>query len=399
METPAFESEKIHINKDDWSDCQPASPVRLPSMQEDGSSIKSDNTFLLSTIGHCLLNIFVWTPARFLIYCFPPLERVLRAPPAISQEYQLQMKFLSSLLLLLAGADAINAHPTGVEQFTRELEVVSPNPSGLALRTLQRRAPNCSRMNTFISRISSAKAQVAFITLGPEVAKYICRAITHGNPTCNDWAQGIRYVLALLFIIFGKDGAQPAVRPGEPVRRINARSFMNIATNALKESSLQFASIEADNNLPSVEKRSSDEPYLVERFLIRGLYHADLGNDSTDIWVNHWSNGDNTLQIAPEDGQQDGNSTLTRRWDKPGFKIAYTTRKTAPLNEQQALMMARHISLKWQGITLGNDIADFIGFVETGHTANFYFRIIPEHKGYGLNYESVDICGGMAGML
>ncbi|GAB1210540.1 hypothetical protein APSETT445_009335 [Aspergillus pseudonomiae] len=336
---------------------------------------------------------------RFLIYYFPPLERVLRAPSAISQEYQLQMKFLSSLLLLLAGADAINAHPTGVEQFTRELEVASQNPSGLALRTLQRRAPNCSRVNAFISRISSVKAQVAFITFGPEAVKYICRAITHGDPTCDDWAQGIRYALALLFVIFGKDGAEPAVPPGEPVRRINARSFMNIATNALKESSLQFASIEADNNLPSVEKRSSDEPYLVERFLIRGLYHADLGNDATDIWVNHWSNGDNTLQIAPEDGQQDSNSTLTRRWDKPGFKIAYTTRKTAPLNEQEALTMARHISLKWQGMALGSDISDFIGFVETGHTANFYFRIIPEHKGYGLNYESVDICGGMAGML
>ncbi|KAE8366737.1 hypothetical protein BDV27DRAFT_143365 [Aspergillus caelatus] len=399
MKTPALESEKLLISKDDWSDSEPASPISLPSMLEDGSSIKSDNTSLLSIIGHYLLNIFVWTPARFLINYFPPLERVLPAPPAVSQEHQLQMKFLSSLLLLLAGADAINAYPTAVEEFTRELEVASPNPSGLALRALQQRAPNCSRVDAFISRISSVKAQVAFVTFGPEAAKYICRAITHGDPTCDDWAQGIRYALTLIFAIFGKDGAEPAVRPGDPVRRINTRSYMDIATNALKESSLQFASIEADENLPSVEKRPSDEPHLVERFLIRGLYHADLGNDTTDIWVTHWSNGDNTLQIAPENGQQDGKSTLTRRWDKPGFKIAYTTRKTSPLNEQDALKMARHISLKWQGMTLGNDISDFIGFVETGHTANFYFRIIPEHKGYGLNYESVDICGGMAGML
>lgn len=329
------------------------------------------------------------------------------------------MKFLSSLLLLLAGADAINGHPAAVEQFTRELEVASPNPSGLTLRALQQRAPNCSRVDYFISRITSVKAQyvksipadayrlhptnnfnrVAFVTFGPEAAKYICRAITHGDPTCDDWAQGIRYALGLIFAIFGKDGAEPAVRPGEPVRRINARSYMDIATTALKNSSLEFASIEADDNLPSVEKRSLDEPSLVERFLIRGLYHADLGNDATNIWVNHYSNGDNILQIAPEDGQHNGNSTPTRRWDKPGFKIAYTTRNKSPLNEQDALKMARHISMKWQGMAIGNDISDFIGFVETGHTANFYFRIIPEHKGYGLNYESVDICGGMAGML
>ncbi|KAE8311081.1 hypothetical protein BDV41DRAFT_589889 [Aspergillus transmontanensis] len=400
METPALESEqKLLISKDDWSDSEPASPKGLPSMLEDGPSIKSDNISVLSTVGHCLLSIFVWAPARFLIYYFPPLERVLPVPSAVSQESQLQRKFLSSLLLLLAGADAINAHPAAVEKFTRELEVTSPNPSGLTLRALQRRAPNCSRVDYFISRITSVKAQVAFVTFGPEAAKYICRAITHGESTCDDWAQGIRYALGLIFAIFGKDGAEPAVRPGEPVRRINARSYLDIATSALKESSLQFTSIEADDNLPSDEKRSSDEPSLVERFLIRGLYHADLGNDATNIWVNHYSNGDNILQIAPEDGQQDGSSTLTRRWDKPGFKIAYTTRKKSPLNEQDALKMARHISMKWQGMAIGNDISDFIGFVEIGHTANFYFRIIPEHKGYGLNYESVDICGGMAGML
>ncbi|KAG2421264.1 hypothetical protein HFD88_000880 [Aspergillus terreus] len=309
------------------------------------------------------------------------------------------MKFLASLLLLLAGADAINAHPAAAEKFTRELEVASPNPSGLALKTLQQRAPNCRRLDSFISRITSVQAKLAFVAFGPEAAKYICRAITHGNPTCDDWALGIKFALTLIFSILHQDGAEPAVRPGEPVRRINARTYLDIATTALKESNLQFASIEVDNHLPSVEKRSSEEPYLVERFLIRNLYHADLGDDTTDIWVNHYSNGDNTLQIAPGDGQQNGSSTLTRRWDKPGFKIAYTTRNKAPLNEQDALKMAQHISLKWQTMALGNDISDFIGFVETGHTANFYFRIIPEHKGYGLNYESVDICGGMAGML
>ncbi|KJK60893.1 hypothetical protein P875_00042852 [Aspergillus parasiticus SU-1] len=400
METPALESEqKLLISKDDWSDSEPASPKGLPSMLEDGPSIKSDNISVLSTVGHCLLSIFVWAPVRFLIYYFPPLERVLPVPSAISQESQLQRKFLSSLLLLLAGADAINAHPAAAEKFTRELEVASPNQSGLTLRALQQRAPNCSRVDYFISRITSVKAQVAFVTFGPEAAKYICRAVTHGDPTCDDWAQGIRYALGLIFAIFGKDGAELAVRPGEPVRRINARSYLDIATSALKESSLQFTSIEADDNLPSVEKRSSDEPSLVERFLIRGLYHTDLGNDATNIWVNHYSNGDNILQIAPEDGQQDGSSTLTRRWDKPGFKIAYNTRKISPLNEQDALKMARHVSMKWQGMAIGNDISDFIGFVEIGHTTNFYFRIIPEHKGYGLNYESVDICGGMAGML
>ncbi|KAI9043975.1 uncharacterized protein KD926_002354 [Aspergillus affinis] len=275
------------------------------------------------------------------------------------------MKFLSSLLLLLTGADAINAHPAAAERFTRELEVASPNLSGFALRACQQRTPNCSRLDYFISRITS----------------------------------GIRYALALIFIIFGKNGAEVAIRPGGPVRRINARSYLEMATSALKASSLQFAIIEADDDLPGVEKQSSDELDLAERFLIRGLYHGELGNDATNIWVSNYSNGDSALQIAPEYGQQDGNSTVTRRWNKPGFKIAYATRKASQLNEQEALKMARHISLKWQSMTLGKGISDFIGFVETGHTANFYFRIIPEDRKFGLNYESADICSSMTGVF
>ncbi|KAE8154345.1 hypothetical protein BDV25DRAFT_136039 [Aspergillus avenaceus] len=402
METSALETEKLLSSYDDWSDRELPSSTDIPLTPEGGSSmnINSGNTSLLSTVVHYLLSIFIWAPVRFLIYYFPPLDAVLPVPPAVSQsvsqEYQLKMKFLSSLLLLLASVDAINAHPTASDQFTGELEVASPNPSGLALRDLQGRARTCTRLNGFISRITSTKAQVAFVTFGPDAAKYICRAITHGDSTCDDWATGIRYSLLLVFALVHKDGAEPAVRGDSPARRSIGGSYLEIASSALGESGLQFASIEADENLPRVEKRSSDEPDLVERFLIRGLHHAEMGPDPTNIWVNHYSNGDNTLQIVPEDDQQDGNSTITKRWDKPGFKIAYTTRNKAPLNENQALQMAKHISYKWRTLAIGNDISDFIGFVETGHTANFYFRIIPEHKGYGLNYESVDICGGMA---
>lgn len=35
----------------------------------------------------------------------------------------------------------------------------------------------------------------------------------------------------------------------------------------------------------------------------------------------------------------------------------------------------------------------------TVHTANFYYRIIPETRSFGLNCESVYICGCMAGYL
>jgi hypothetical protein len=36
--------------------------------------------------------------------------------------------------------------------------------------------------------------------------------------------------------------------------------------------------------------------------------------------------------------------------------------------------------------------------VKDGHKADFYYRIIPEVLGSGLNCETVDVCGGMASL-
>ncbi|RLL97478.1 hypothetical protein CFD26_106686 [Aspergillus turcosus] len=49
--------------------------------------------------------------------------------------------------------------------------------------------------------------------------------------------------------------------------------------------------------------------------------------------------------------------------------------------------------------TIGTSKFDFSGFAETEHAANFSYRIIPEIRGFGTNYETVDVCGGMASYL
>lgn len=177
-------------------------------------------------------------------------------------------------------------------------------------------------------------------------------------------------------IVFGHDGSEPAVH-GERARNTNAgRKYIHIATRALKESSLHFVSIEAVDELSGgFEKGFPIETEPVERFLIRGLCHAGLGNDATNVWVKCYRNGDSTLQIGLEDGQHVGDPTPPRRWDKPGFRITYTARSSAALNEQEALKMAGHIDLKWQGMALGNNTLDFIGCMEVDHMVDFYFCI------------------------
>lgn len=61
--------------------------------------------------------------------------------------------------------------------------------------------------------------------------------------------------------------------------------------------------------------------------------------------------------------------------------------------------MSGFAAAAWAATSKIYDMTDFIGFAETGYSANFYYRIIPEVRGFGLNYESVDVCGQMGGFL
>ena len=208
----------------------------------------------------------------------------------------------------------------------------------------------------------------------------------------------IKYALLLIFTIANSDSAEPAVLPPR-----SANSYYELVSSALESSSLQHAGIDIHDLPAQMEKRPTDDPGLLERFMIRSLTHNETTN-SNHVWVNHYSNGDSSLHLLPDDTNEPtnhtGNSTsLMKRYSKPGFKIAYAARKKSSLSEKDALKMAGPISSKWQSMVLGPEANEFIGLEEVGHAANFYFRIIPETKGYGLNYESVNRCGQLAPFL
>jgi hypothetical protein len=61
--------------------------------------------------------------------------------------------------------------------------------------------------------------------------------------------------------------------------------------------------------------------------------------------------------------------------------------------------MSQNIAVNWAGYAYNYPMTDMIGFAKNGDKANFYHRIIPESGHFGLNYESVDICGGMDSYL
>jgi len=69
------------------------------------------------------------------------------------------------------------------------------------------------------------------------------------------------------------------------------------------------------------------------------------------------------------------------------------------LTQAHQVKAAQKFSDVWAGYGNAGKMQDYFGLQKTGHTANFYFRIIPEISGYGENYETVDYCGKQGSFL
>jgi hypothetical protein len=147
------------------------------------------------------------------------------------------------------------------------------------------------------------------------------------------------------------------------------------------------------------QKRDNDEPDLMHRVIVRGIKNEGF---SHDIAFNHYSNGGTLLHLGGFNESLNADPSLSSGkragFGHVGFKIAFTTRKPAALTQSQIQDMSTAIAQDWQQKVVP-DASDYIGLVKDGHKADFYYRIIPEIKGFGLNYESVDVCGGMESLL
>lgn len=79
--------------------------------------------------------------------------------------------------------------------------------------------------------------------------------------------------------------------------------------------------------------------------------------------------------------------------------MAWTSRKLSKLTQDHQTLMSRAIAVDWADWTYEDGNGDYIGLVKTDHAAKFYFRIILETRSFGLNYESVKVCGQLAPFL
>lgn len=242
----------------------------------------------------------------------------------------------------------------------------------------------------------------AFINGSLSLARRVCE--DQGAPRCAQYISYIQDGFNILFLVVARWQGGIGVSPtnqeeaGSPVRRAAAAidgSFLDDLAQGLQEHGFGYSHLE-NVHIPDLKLETRDgEPALTARVIIKNLTHADEGHDTA---LNFYDNGGAMLHL-PGPGQSLGNSTLAKRFDGEGFKISFTTRQKSLLTTDHQHEMSEALARDWYSVAAFYQADEYIGLVKTEHTANFYFRIIPELQGFGLNYESVDVCGGMAGFL
>jgi hypothetical protein len=270
--------------------------------------------------------------------------------------------------------------PRGVSDFS--------NVKALAVRE----EDSCSALDKLIDVIGTSQSAVVYTTVGGVSALAACRLLRRRNPNnpgtddCYDIATLVAAGIVLVFQLAHDITGGFALRDLDEFDR----------TSRLRESLAGYLDgnghvYDSIDVLPTPAKRDDKDRQMLDHISVGGL---KFGNDSYNMALAHYGEGDAHLFFTGDSG-----TDLTKRHDGPGIKLSFTTRLPSKLSKAHQQDMSISISENWANLANRNQIVNWIGLVKTVHKANFYLRIIPEVKGFGTNYESVDICGGMAKYL
>jgi hypothetical protein len=249
---------------------------------------------------------------------------------------------------------------------------------------------------------------VVFVYGSTGLAKRVCKI--EGSTKCEEYADLVQDGFTLIWLLGAvvKSGAAGVSTATELLSSVSGAltkrqwdqhaDVSSAFISGLREFNMTYTSLEMASVTHSALKKRDDEPALVSRMIIKNL-KGEFGK-AHDVAINHYEDGTGQVHL-PGYGQTLSNSTsshLHKRFTGAGFKIAFTTRTTTQPSTAHKKTISKDIATNWAK-EADAGINDLIGFVETSDKANFYWRIIPELKGFGTNYESVNICGGMASYL
>ncbi|PKX90416.1 uncharacterized protein P174DRAFT_507133 [Aspergillus novofumigatus IBT 16806] len=225
--------------------------------------------------------------------------------------------------------------------------------------------------------------------MGSGLARSVCEYVDGSR--CADLSYIIQAGLTLVY--YAAAHYSGAIPEGLPTKRQvdGSQDYVRLWETMLSSSgdisydSLAPLSFHSDD---ATLTRRQGEPSLVHRLQVAGF---TLDNSPKhDIIANHMT----TARPFSNCPFQEGVLTQMLLWAPICINDSISrVSKSRSLLERAAATWAVYAD------NASHKMNDFIGFAETEHAANFYYRIIPEIRGFGTNYETVDVCGGMASYL
>lgn len=233
------------------------------------------------------------------------------------------------------------------------------------------------------------------MVVGGITARSVCRLVAalggRTQDNCNDFAiantGGVYAVYAIANR--GQSGSKAERRDGNSTTSIEV-PLVEFLLDVFAANGDSYESITA---MPTISKREDGVKSISDQVSVKGW---NFNGTMMDAVFAEFGQGEGHVFVTPTPSNVTG---LVKRHDGPGFKISYTTRLHTLLTNSHQVEMSQSFANNWNYNANTYAMRDWIGFSKTDHNANFYIRIIPENNGYGEEYESVDVCGGMASFL
>jgi hypothetical protein len=250
----------------------------------------------------------------------------------------------------------------------------------------------------------SVPYSVVFVNGATGLAKRVCKI--EGSEKCEQYADLVADGFNLIWFTGAiiKHGAAAVSTAQERIeslpgarRSVSTGNYTSVLAEGLREYGFLYTSLESVTLPAGGLKVRDGEPALVNRVVLRNLTSPENPRGH-DVAIHHYDDGTGQLHLPLFGQSLGGASDLHKRFDGAGFKIAFTSRPNPTPDRSNEAAISNAPAQNWWREADAN-INELIGFVKTPNKANFYWRIIPEIQGFGLNYESVYVCGGMAAYL
>jgi len=253
----------------------------------------------------------------------------------------------------------------------------------------------CSNISELIATIGTSKGALVWASstfTGYYSAKAVCKRLDKNSDNCDDIAKAIAGGISVVFasVNYNYNGDADAVQSRDVGSGVSGMATAVHA--ALLADGHTFGGVH-DITQHVLGQYGPDDRKPLQVTRIAGLIHT-ASNHTGDYDVYDFGDGEGHVHVAPSahlgttdsTGSAGSAGPLEKRVDGAGFKISFTTRLGSLLSAQHKVDMADEIALYWAmwakgtvrsgGYTYYNK--DLIGFVETGHLANFYFRVSAE---------------------